>query len=565
MNIAALWVALLLSPNLIYSTVADKPADALVRTLPASLLSLAALLSWTRRPAWVLRLLSPFYLLLPFEIFYIIQFGHPSTPHILAVISESTSTEAIEYLGLATIFTCSAVGLILFHRTLKLTRQSATIPSHRALRWISIASIAAILLYGWMEWQWYQPKQTPTSEPVKQSPAFLEPMRPRSYASATLSDSYPLGVIFRVSDYFSELTLLREAAKNIKQWDFQARRTIETDAQEIYILVIGESSNPRHWGTNGYQRNTTPKLEATPNIISFRNVVSPFSATRLAVPVILTGKHDPTAQHAYVGQASIVTLFKQAGFRTYWISNQAPLGLHDSIIAVHAYEADKTIYTNGTDYKNQGSYDDVIIPPLNRLLQEPDKRKFFLIHLLGSHKAYANRYPESFDRFLPSQKQNPFDERPETVTNTYDNTILYTDHILSEIINKLAERPNTHSALMYISDHGENIPRGTCTITGHGYSHEDDFRVSAVAWFSDAYKDAYPDIMGHLKSRPDTPLISAGVFHTLADVAHILHPAHDSTLSWASAGFTVRPRWTSATPDFDRAMRIEPCGKLKTH
>ncbi|TSE25075.1 Phosphoethanolamine transferase EptC [Tepidimonas sediminis] len=564
MNTAALWAALLLSPNLAYIAVTDERADALIRTLPASLLLLVALFAWTRRPAWILILLSPLYLLLPFEIFYILQFGHPSSPHIFAVVSESSPTEAAEFLGLTTLFICSSIGLTLFFITLKLALQSSPIPPYRYLQWIAIISLAPTLQYTWMEWQWRQLQQPLDPQLTNTQSESLETKRPESYLSATLSDSYPLGVIFRVSDYFSELTLLREAATHIKQWDFQPRRTVEIDAQEIYVLVIGESSNPRHWGINGYYRDTTPKLGATPNLISFRDVISPFSATRLAVPVILTGKQNPNAQRAHAGQASIVTLFKQAGFKTYWISNQAPLGLHDSIIAVHAYEANTTIYTNGTDYKKQGSYDDAIIPPLDRFLQEPDQRKFFVIHLLGSHKAYANRYPESFDQFLPSQKQSPFDERPDTVTNTYDNTILYTDHILSELINKLTDRPDTHSALIYISDHGENIPRGTCTITGHGYTHEDDFRVSAVAWFSDAYKDAYPEIIGHMKSRSDTPLISAGVFHTLADIAHILHPAHDSTSSWASAGFTQRPRWTSATPDFDRATRIEPCKKLKT-
>ena len=41
--------------------------------------------------------------------------------------------------------------------------------------------------------------------------------------------------------------------------------------------------------------------------------------------------------------------------------------------------------------------------------------------------------------------------------NTYDNTLLYTDFILSKIIALLKQKQDYQSALFYISDHGESL------------------------------------------------------------------------------------------------------------
>ncbi|WP_217126939.1 phosphoethanolamine transferase [Hydrogenophilus thiooxidans] len=556
-------MALLLIPNLVFCLVADNPIDALIRSVPASLALIAALLAWTRRPAWILRLLSPFYILLPFELYYIFEFGQPTTPHILAVISESNPTEAIEYLGLLPLLTCLAIGFILFIITLSLANKAPIIPPSRHLRWLALASLAPMIQYAWLEWDWAKKKPIFDAQAAQNSLESLMTTELASPLGATLSDSYPLGVAFRVRDYLAERTRLRAASEQIKRWNFHPRRTIEENTDEVYVLVIGESSNPTHWGINGYERDTTPRLSATENLASFRNVISPFPATRLAVPVILTGNQDPLTHRAPLGQASVVSLFKQAGFKTYWISNQAPLGLHDSVISVHAYEADKVLYTNGVDYSQEGNLDDAVLPIFDRFLREPERRKFFVVHLLGSHKAYAHRYPKDFDHFLPSQKLKPFDEQIQTVINTYDNTILFTDYVLSELIQRLNARPDSQTAMIYISDHGENIPQGACTTSGHGHNNEADFRVSALTWFSNSYKSTHPDIVRRLHERIDAPLYSAGAFHTLADIAHIDHPGHNPKLSWVSEVFAPGPRWTLAVPDFDRAIRVEPCGKLK--
>jgi glucan phosphoethanolaminetransferase (alkaline phosphatase superfamily) len=559
-----LWLTLLLTPNLVFTLVSEAPFDALVRSLPPSSALIALLLAWTRQPSWVLLILSPFYFFIPFEIFYISQFKHPSTPHILAVIGESNPTEAIEYLGKELLISCITVGIVLFLTTLWIALKAHKLPPSSILRWAAWASLIPVAQYIWIEVNW---TRSQVAIDARSSTSLLDSFmttEPTSPLSLNLSDSYPLGVFFRVRDYLAERSILHLASEQIRHLELHPKRTFNPGTDEVYVLVIGESSNPAHWGINGYMRNTTPKLTNTENLVSFRNAVSPFSATRLAVPVILKGSQDPFTHKAPLNKASIVTLFKQAGFQTFWISNQAPLGVHDSIIALHAYEADETIYTNGTDYTRPGNLDDAILPVFDRLLKKPAQRKFFVIHLLGSHKAYAHRYPTEFDQFTPSQKQNPEDHNPNTITNTYDNTILFTDHVLASLIQNLQSQPKLYAALLYISDHGENIPHDNCTLTGHGNNNEADYRISALVWLSQEYVNINQNILDILRTRIDAPIYSSGAFHALSQLAHIDHPENNPSLSWVSEHFSPTPRWTFGVPDFDLASRIPPCGELKT-
>lgn len=561
MNRALAWLLLLLLPNLTFVAVADDRVDALIRSFPPALAILTALICWTRRPGAVLMALTPFYFLLPFETHYIVNYGQPSTPHILGVISESNPREAIEYFGFGPILAGVLTGLILSVMTLWIARTSSPLPPHRLVRVLGFASALPLAMFAWLEWDWSEKRthfdayaaQTPMEQLT--TPEFSTPI------GGLLSDSYPLGTVFRFRDFLGERARVTAAAEIVRKYDFQANRETHPAEQEIYILVIGESARPDHFGINGYERQTTPELDANEQVIGLRNVVTPWPGTRLAVPVILSGKQDELHRSPF-GRASIVSLFKQAGFRTYWISNQAPLGDHDSLITLHAYEAEKVVYTNGGDYTQQSAYDDAMLPVLERLINEPAPKKFFVVHMLGSHKRYDRRYPPEFDKFQPSLKSEHGKETPETIRNSYDNSILLTDHFLSRMI-RAAEARAPLSGLLYISDHGQNLPSELCPAAGHGTRYEADYRVASLLWVSGAYAKAFPEVWQVIKERRDAPLYSTGAFHALADMAHITYPEYEPQASWISPRWRPLPRWTSAASDFDLALREPPCSKLK--
>src|SRR5690606_14753139 len=83
-----------------------------------------------------------------------------------------------------------------------------------------------------------------------------------------------------------------------------------------------------------------------------------------------------------------------------------------------------------------------------------------VLHQIGSHgPAYYLRYPESYRRFRPDCRSAEFSDcSKEEIVNAYDNTILYTDHILASVIDRLAgEQGRLDTAMLYMSDHGESL------------------------------------------------------------------------------------------------------------
>jgi len=94
----------------------------------------------------------------------------------------------------------------------------------------------------------------------------------------------------------------------------------ETNRQ-VHMLVIGESATKNCFGLYGYDRQTTPLLERTPGLLTFRDVSSTAPCTLIAVPSLLTAAPPGKLLEA-TQQASLLTAYKKAGFRIYWLSAQ---------------------------------------------------------------------------------------------------------------------------------------------------------------------------------------------------------------------------------------------------
>ncbi|MBY0465457.1 MAG: sulfatase-like hydrolase/transferase, partial [Burkholderiales bacterium] len=205
----------------------------------------------------------------------------------------------------------------------------------------------------------------------------------------------------------------------------------------------------------------------------------------------------------------------------------------------------------------------VLLPVFQRLLKQSAPKKLFVIHTLGSHKRYDQRYPPEFKRFEPAGLGKLVTDPPEAVVNSYDNSILFTDHVLAELITTLERTGPAHSALMYLSDHGQTLPLNGCQEDGHGRRNEADFRVAALLWVSASFDRAKPQVLQQAGKRRDASLESVGAFHALAELADVSFPDWQPERSWISTSWQPRTRWTNAVPDFDNALRESPCGKLK--
>ena len=169
-----------------------------------------------------------------------------------------------------------------------------------------------------------------------------------------------------------------------------------------------------------------------------------------------------------------------------------------------------------------------------------------MLHSLGSHWNYSQRHPKQFDKWQPSlfgvDKPVYTDTKIKPqLNNSYDNSILYTDWFLAHVIATLKET-NQLSSLMYVADHGQTLYDGSCKLAFHGHNTQFEFHVPAFVWYSDPYRERYPDKVRQLQRHRKARLATENIFHTLLDMGDIRYGGE-------------RPEWSFLNPQFKQHKR----------
>lgn len=214
--------------------------------------------------------------------------------------------------------------------------------------------------------------------------------------------------------------------------------------KKIYVINIGESARKDHFKIYGYKEDTTYNI---PGLYIVNGAISPSVVTRLSVPRILSKNNNV---ESYNQNLNIISLANDAGFETYWISNQAKSGLNDTPISVIAENANHRYYAN-YDFSN-AKPDNVLLPNILKAIKEKtDKNKVIFVHTMGSHSDFCKRFDKDY---IINYSSND-------VINCYDNSINYGFKFLLKIRNMLIETGNSFN-IVYFSDHGlvktENPP-----------------------------------------------------------------------------------------------------------
>ncbi len=216
------------------------------------------------------------------------------------------------------------------------------------------------------------------------------------------------------------------------------------------ILIIGESLRYDHLGLNGYERNTTPRLASIDKLLNF-TITSAFNTTTRSVTSMLS--HRKLADFVDIPpEKSLVSVFKELGFKTYWYSAQSSKEFHNGMINIMAAEADDYFFRDrlqaaGHSYK---VYDEALIPHLDQAIKQGGDN-FIVLHSFGNHVRFHERYPENFRIFMPECKLLPSSCLREDIMNSYDNSVLYTDYFVSQVIESVK---NTKAIVFFVADHG---------------------------------------------------------------------------------------------------------------
>lgn len=329
----------------------------------------------------------------------------------------------------------------------------------------------------------------------------------------------------------------KEASRNFK---FEAKSERSLYAPEVYVMVVGETARAHNFSLYGYPRDTNPLLSKTQGIKAFPNVTTQSNTTHKSVPMLLSAASAEDFERLF-HEKGILAAFKEAGFHTVFISNQLP---NHSFIDFLGEQADEHYFLKTEDASQGNHYDEDLLQKLDEILSEADAsssahyryRKFFVVlHTYGSHFNYQERYPRSFAYFKPDSRSEAKPENRQDLLNAYDNTIRYTDYILHGIIERLQKWEGIQtktdgvygqpiSAMLYTSDHGENIFDDDRHLFLHAAPKASDYElhVPFIIWTSEGFSKQYPDILKALgENRSKQVQSSLSAFHTMLGIGGI--------------------------------------------
>lgn len=523
---------------------------------PAWLLGIEAL-TWLavwaifKRPKYFHWLLLPAFVLLPADAYLYASYGRGVTVFHLAIVTETNTREMAEFLGTRIWPILAVIGLAVAWWWLILRvafRTDALDWTGPARKWAlaALAILGAFLAYA----------------QSRQAAMQLPPER------AGFADTRPFGIFATAAEYARQQERLADLDKQTRGFRFGARQLHPDDKPMVIVVVLGESSRFDRWSLNGYARDTDPLLERETNLISAPNVVASASATLLSLPTMLSRKKAMDTYKTGFREQSFIAAFKEAGFKTWWLSNQIPFGEFDTPVSVFAKQADVVQFLNLGGYNDVSSLDEILAQPYQRALADPAPKKLIILHTLGNHWNYSRRYSAGFDRWRPSlfnvDDPDHTDSRlKDQISNSYDDSVLYSDWYLSQVIASL-KASGQASAMLYVSDHGENLHDGSCDFVLHGHNSQYDYHVPMLFWYSDAYASARPHKVELIKRQIAEKLSTENIFDSLLDIADVGFPGQQLEWSFASDRFKPHTRYVDSYgwADYDRSTFDGDCREV---
>ncbi|KTS33575.1 phosphoethanolamine transferase EptA [Pantoea dispersa] len=291
----------------------------------------------------------------------------------------------------------------------------------------------------------------------------------------------------------------------------------------LVVLVVGETARAENFSLGGYARDTNPQLKKQ-QVIYYPNASSCGTETAISVPCMFSNMprehYDANLAHH---QEGVLDVLAHAGVSVLWRENDG--GCKGA--------CDRVPHTDMTQwqlpqYCHDGfCLDDVLLHRFDNYVDSLHNDGIIVLHQMGSHgPAYFKRYPAAFQRFTPTCDSNQIQDCDhQALVNTYDNSLLYTDDMLSRTIDKLkglSDRFNV--ALVYLSDHGESLGEHGMYLHGAPYlfAPSQQTHIPLLLWMSPGYAAAYHIDQACLRQQAaETAVSQDNLFHTVLGLFNI--------------------------------------------
>ena len=325
------------------------------------------------------------------------------------------------------------------------------------------------------------------------------------------------------------------------------------------VVIMGESLRRLDMHCYGYPLEDTPHLDSlvqAGSLVLYDDVVSCAPTTILSLRKVFSIRDARNPSRPWDETSTLPLAFSQAGYRTYWATNQEVAGEYMTDITVIANTSDTLASTDILDSTvswlwsrgaEKKKYDELILPLLQdykTIAMRGKTNLFTLVHLMGSHIDYKDRYPEPFGVFK-SEDIHPIEphllSKEAEKSAHYINSVLYNDWIVSEIIRYYS---HTSSIVIYMSDHA--VTRYDDPLEPHSTAHsmtQHSLSIPFMVYMSDQFMAENPDIVKLIKGACHRPFITNLFTNSLLGLMGIQVPYSSPQIELWSAQYDVtRPR-----------------------
>jgi lipid A ethanolaminephosphotransferase len=327
-----------------------------------------------------------------------------------------------------------------------------------------------------------------------------------------------------------------------------AKITEKGEDRELIILVLGETARKDRFSLYGYERLTNPLLQQEDDLIIYENVVACGTSTAVSLPCIFSHfeKDDFDADESG-GYENVLDRLSSLGVNILWLdNNSSSKGVADRV-RYEDYSLPSVNPVCDVECRDIG-----MLSTLQNYIDSQAGDILIVLHQSGSHgPAYYKRYPKEFEKFTPACQSAELAEcSKEAISNAYDNSILYTDYFLSEVIKLLKDNtPRFETAMLYVSDHGESLGDKGIYLHGLPYSiaPQEQVDIPVLLWTG-----ASSDIdVGSALSRKEKKLSHDAIFYSLLEAFEVTEgvPEEGEKL------FLVQDRYSEKDDDY---KRIQP-------
>lgn len=304
----------------------------------------------------------------------------------------------------------------------------------------------------------------------------------------------------------------------------------ETSKKYVTVMVVGETARAQNFSLNGYEKLTNAYTEKL-GVVSFSDVSSCGTATAVSVPCMFSrlnkGNYN---KRVAIAQQNVVDIVHLAGADVLWISNN-----NGSCKGVCTRVKSIQIPTDKSNPLCDGEYcfDEALLQPLKTKLNNlTHENTLIVLHMIGSHgPTYFKRYPKDKRVFLPDCQRSDIQNcSQEELINSYDNTIAYTDLVLSKIITEmsvLADEQSIGTSVLYISDHGESLGEKGAYLHGlpYAFAPSEQTHVPMIYWADNYQMDVNLSCLEHMSNKP---LSHDNFFDTLLSMMSVKSTVYES-------------------------------------